>query len=400
MAKPRTRSADKRATMWSYKAGEKRNTRVRVFAWPAKGNTLWIDYREDGKRKKQSLGHADKERAKRQADETAARLRASEATASSERPAAMAVGVLTLRTLFDNYVKQRTPQKSASRQEYDKRTLPMFIRVFGATRDPASLDVRDWENYIRRRRTGQLAPAGKGKPVRNRIIEQDLRLLRAVLNWATKCRDASGRFLLARNPLDGLKAPKERNPVRAVLSAEQFKALRAAATEHSTFAERFVMLAWYTGRRSSSIRQLRWSDIDVEAGTIRWRAETDKVGKEACRAMHPELGAFLKREQKRDRVIGDAWLFPSPRRTRRGQPLTRDGVCKLWQQLAAKAYIPKGQRIGWHSFRRAFANALRDVPLRELMDLCGWETERMAVEVYQQANLEAQRKALERIASA
>lgn len=182
------------------------------------------------------------------------------------------------------FARQEIANGDGDRQQYDKRTLPVFIRAFGATRDPASLDVRDWENYIRSRRTGQLAPGGKGKPVRNRIIEQDLRLLKAVLNWATKCRDAGGRFLLDRNPLDGLKAPKERNPVRAVLSAEQFKALRAAATEHSALAERFVMLAWYTGRRSSSIRQLRWSDIDIEAGTIRWRAETDKVGKEACRA--------------------------------------------------------------------------------------------------------------------
>jgi len=138
MTKPMTRSADKRVKMWSYKAGEKRNTRVRVFAWPAKGNSLWIDYREDGKRKKQSLGHADKERAKRQADETAARLRASEAISSSDRPAAMAVGVLTLRTLFDNYLKERTPQKGASRQEYDKRTLPLFQKAFGASRPPES----------------------------------------------------------------------------------------------------------------------------------------------------------------------------------------------------------------------------------------------------------------------
>jgi len=38
-----------------------------------------------------------------------------------------------------------------------------------------------------------------------------------------------------------------------------------------------VLLAWYTGHRSSAIRQLRWSDIDLEAGTIRRRAEVDKT---------------------------------------------------------------------------------------------------------------------------
>lgn len=34
-----------------------------------------------------------------------------------------------------------------------------------------------------------------------------------------------------------------------------------------------------TGRRLGSIRQLAWNDIDLQAPTIRWRAETDKKGK-------------------------------------------------------------------------------------------------------------------------
>lgn len=118
--------------------------------------------------------------------------------------------------------------------------------------------VRDWiksfvpvrySAYIRRRRTGQLAPGGKGSRY---VIGLSSRTYGcSVLNWAAKCRDTSGRFLRDRNPLDGLKAPKERNPVRTVLSAEQFRALRAAAVDYSAPAERFVMLAWYTGRRST-----------------------------------------------------------------------------------------------------------------------------------------------------
>lgn len=33
-----------------------------------------------------------------------------------------------------------------------------------------------------------------------------------------------------------------------------------------------------TGRRISAWCNLRWDDVDVQDGTIRWRAETDKTG--------------------------------------------------------------------------------------------------------------------------
>jgi hypothetical protein len=38
--------------------------------------------------------------------------------------------------------------------------------------------------------------------------------------------------------------------------------------------------------------------------------------------------------------------------------------------------IPDGLGHGWHSMRRAFANTLRNVALRDLKDLGGWKTEK------------------------
>jgi integrase len=54
---------------------------------------------------------------------------------------------------------------------------------------------------------------------------------------------------------------------------------------------------------------------------------------------------------------------------------------------------------GWHSFRRAFANALRDVPLRELKDLGGWKSELTVVAVYLRLDEQAQRTALTKLAA-
>jgi integrase len=124
----------------------------------------------------------------------------------------------------------------------------------------------------------------KGKvvftPVRARIVEQNLKLLLAVLNWAERARDDGSGYLLDRNPLRGLRLPREESPRRPMFTFEECNALHRAAQAHSPTAKRFVCLAWYTGHRSGAIRQLRWSDIDVDGGTIRWRAEMDKIGYE------------------------------------------------------------------------------------------------------------------------
>jgi integrase len=382
--------------VWSYKAGEKGRNRVRVFAWPAQGEGLWVDYKNGGRRAIKPLGHSDKDRAKREADEIAGRWGQHTTMA---RPA-----VLTLRTLFDMYESEVTPQKGKSGRSHDGRALPLFLKAFGAERRPETLNVRDWQSFIRRRQSGELAPQLRRrknrknvpKPVRARVIEQNLKLLLAVLNWAERAQhpDGSG-YLLERNPLRGLKIPKEQSPWQPVFSADQCAALRRAAVEHSPLAERFVMMAWYTGHRSNSIRQLRWSDIDLEGGTIRWRAAADKIGYEHRNPMHPDLLAFLKQDRTRAKAIGEAFVFPAIRDS--SNPLPRDTVQKLWRNLAKAASIPRGEGYGWHSFRRAFANALRDVPLRELKDLGGWKSAATIVKVYLQPDEQAQRTALGRL---
>ena len=135
--------------------------------------------------------------------------------------------------------------------------------------------VLDWEL----RRNGRLSPTGSGtdRGVRERAIEQNLQFVLAVMNWALVAGDGRGNPLLDRNPFQGLPLPKEKNPVRVILSDEEYGALLAVGPEVGWRFETALVLAHETGHRIGAIRQLRWSDIEFESRTIRWRADAEPV---------------------------------------------------------------------------------------------------------------------------
>ena len=59
---------------WSYSAGERGRNRVRVYE-DARSWSVLMEVYEDGSRIRTALGHKDRDRAKREADQAAARVR-------------------------------------------------------------------------------------------------------------------------------------------------------------------------------------------------------------------------------------------------------------------------------------------------------------------------------------
>ena len=125
---------------------------------------------------------------------------------------------------------------------------------------------------------------------------------------------------------------------------------------------------------------------------MHFRGENDKIGHDHWNPLHAEAVAILKRERARSFAIGDAWLFPSVRDATKALP--RDTVQRLWQRLAITANSPKGERYGWHSFQRAFANRYRRAPLRDLQDLGGWRSSATLMKVHLRSDEAAQREVL------
>ena len=378
------RQAKRKRSGWSYSAGERGKNRVRVFKRAGFG--IWIDYRDDaGKRCREPLGIEDRNEAKAKADETALRFR---------RVAKRQAVELTLAALFDIYEREKTPTKGKTAQAHDARAMDMFLREFGSDRHPSSLSRREWDRYIVNRSSGRLVPKGVdlGNKVRPRAIQQDLRLLLAILNWATRASDGHGGVLLSRNPLAGLRPPKDESPKRAVLSDSQFIELREAAAKRSPQVELLVTVVGETGHRIASVRQLRWSDIDLEEARIRWRAENDKIGLEHRTFLTDDALTALKEAQTRSMAIGDAWVFPSPRDSK--HCLTHNAANHIFQRLAKDIGLPKGERYGWHSLRRRFATSLRGGDPKTIQTLGGWKSWMTVVTCYQVADEDSQRTLL------
>ena len=114
----------------------------------------------------------------------------------------------------------------------------------------------------------------------DRTIEYDLKFLLAVLNWAARSRDEEGRLLLESNPPRGLKTPRQKNPARVLLTDAEYQAMLRASLLMDWRFRVALVIAHETGHRIGAIRQLRWSAIDMEGRTIRWRAEHEKTGHE------------------------------------------------------------------------------------------------------------------------
>ena len=370
----------------SYGAGEWGRNRVRVFPDPKTG-LFQIEWRENGRRLTRSLKHRDWRRAKRQADEFAAGYLGPElhrkADAESEP--------LTLERLFDIYGEEVTPTKRGQSRLHDRAAMRMFLGCFGRDRKPATLSQRDWDRFIRERRAGRVGPSGK--PVADRMIERDLKFLIAVLNWAVKSRDAEGKVLLESNPLKGLKTPTEKNPTRVMLTEVEYQALLRVSRQVDWRFRVALVLAHETGHRINAIRQLRWSDIDLEDGMVQWRAEHEKTGYEHRTPVTVEAIAVLEEARTRNPGIGDAPVLPSPKYPT--MPVSRPLARVWWTRAQKLAGLEPKRGRGWHSLRRKFASDLMDQPLKVLCELGGWKTAKTVLQCYQRADEAQLRKALE-----
>jgi integrase len=317
---------------------------------------------------------------------------------------------LTVARLLTLYEKEVTPGKGESKQKHDRRAHRLWLAFFDAQpeperrsdRHPGTLDRTDWDRFITARRSGALPEA---EAVRDRVVQYDLKYLIAVLTWATGTGKA-GEPYLAQHPWGAEKRraqrwemPKEKSPHRPAMTDE----VRADLIRHAPHWQ--FALALELGRetisRNSSVRHLRWSDLDLATGVVRWRGEHDKTGREVETPLSARAVALLRTVP---RGIGDAWVFgsetdptePTPRHT--FQTWLRRAKARWLRTLEGEErnrVAASLRGLGFHGEKRAGVRANRGLPPKILEGIARTNY-RTLLDVYDAVTVEEMRDAMQR----
>ena len=143
-------------------------------------------------------------------------------------------GKATLSHLLALHATHRSAKKVESERKADERRSQMWARFLGGNKDVHAISYQEWEDFIAKRRTGEIDANGEivdpkqWKPVRDGTIAADLHFLRGVLHFGCKWREGD-RYLVREDVTRGFEIPRERNIRRPVVNVERFAALRAAA---------------------------------------------------------------------------------------------------------------------------------------------------------------------------
>ncbi len=138
---------------------------------------------------------------------------------------------------------------------------------------------------------------------------------------------------------------------------------------------------------------VRWSDIDLDDGVVRWRAEHEKTGYEHRTPLTPEAIEVFEEARRRSPANGDAPVLPA---TMNPSDCLGFPQARFWWKRAERlaGLAPKRGR-GWHSLRRKFASDLMDLPLKVLCELGGWKAAKTVLRCYQQPDEEQLRQAIQ-----
>lgn len=303
--------------------------------------------------------------------------------------------VRTVADMVDGYVADNTPKWTPSTRKAPEAPLRMMKEFFGADRDVSTLERDDGRalyevvkglpaNYTKRKELKGLSlpnvvTKGRelGLPTLAPKTVNDIYMtyIGGAFEWAKK------EGWIDANLVDNLPAMVD--PVAAVDKRSPFKpeqlnrlfhlgpwANPAKGKEGDPLRYWGPLVALYQGMRRGEIAQLLVTDCemigDIPVIHVRPTVDGQRVKSAAGRRMlpvHPELARmgfvqFVAQQRK----AGHSQLFPNETPNRNGA--WGDPLSKWFQRLLADNAIT-GTKLGMHSFRHNFEDALRSVNLSQ-----------------------------------
>jgi len=381
---------------WGWSCGD-RGLTVSVREYKRPGGVIYIgapDPMTDTTRWV-SLGHRDKQKARRQARKLLVELQDGKAVVRSP----------TLGYIRDLYLHERLSVMKLASAKWITQNLGAWVNYLGPTFRVVNLSPREWEGFGRLRLSGEID--GSGRPVesmRRRTVKPGtvnlaFDALRMCLNWATLWR-VEGKPVLENNPVRRFPYLDDVNPQRSVWTYDRFlKVVQAAKdlqmeVEWSGRRERLpcyladvLAISEGTGRRIGAVRQLRYTDLilsEGQHGKVHWRADTDKTGKEWITPISPDVRKALLRVIRERPGLGEAPLFPAPRDA--NKPVDEDTL-RLYLRRAEKAAgVSKLPQDSFHGLRRKFVTERKHVPDVDVAEAGGWRSINTMKRAYQRAD--------------
>ena len=202
--------------------------------------------------------------------------------------------------------------------------------------------------------------------------------------------------LLLTNPADACALPKLEHREMKTLPVEQLASFLREAKESGVFEMYYIELA--TGLRRGELLGLKWSDIDLEHGSLRVQRQIARIDGEIVEAPLKTKNAYrtlplsadaidvLKTQEKK--CGNSQYVFPSPT----GGPISPDSVLHMLHRVLKRAGLPK---VRFHDLRHTFATlALQNgVDIKTVSGMLGHFSAGFTLDTYAHVTTAAQKEA-------
>lgn len=212
-------------------------------------------------------------------------------------------------------------------------------------------------NEIDRSRVDLVVKARKASGVSNGTVNRTLALVRSVLRAAMHDWEWIDRVPRIR------LLPEPKGRVRHLSPTEAARLLQELP-EHLAAMMAFSL---HTGLRQRNVRELRWSQVDLDRGHVWIHADQAKAGKGIAVPLTSQAVAVLRGQLGRH--LDFVFTF-------RGQPV-RWVNNSAWKAALRRAKI---ENFRWHDLRHTWAtmHMQAGTPLHVVQQLGGWSTPQMA----------------------
>jgi len=230
-------------------------------------------------------------------------------------------------------------------------------RLSGKGLEPAQLTTRLLRAYL-----AWLHEQGYAKTTMARRIA-------AVRSW---CRFLCRQGVLAANPADGLRGPRQEKKLPHFLSEQDLVRLLGTPPADTPLGirDRAILETLYSaGLRVGELTGLNLADVDLESGlaTVRGKGKRERL----ALLGPPALGALRHWLAQRDALAARARSQTAVYLNKRGTRLTTRSVGRLLQKYLAMAGLDP--RTSPHTLRHSFATHLLDrgADIRSVQELLG-----------------------------